>query len=347
MKSLRWLAPVLCLLFVGVLMAPVPSEAQVAPPRLTLTVGQSTINVPLGGEGSSTCVPAEDAFTTCYNIPPGPYCFTGECDPETSTTTWIIGDYSATTTSTNDDTVHARLIVTDNSGAGLDIFRMAGVTFKPGINNTGTKTLTVEYSNAFNGRSNTGQYVMGLLIGGNYNAGAGATNFNRTNAINYSGSGIFCSGECAPQPIGSPLSSTVSSRSFLKIVGIGVNGTASLQSPTGIPLPSFDCNTGEGRCAPTITQRVDVTVTDFDQLALASSTHADGCFQPNGESNIETFSATTTTLTCRQQIRQDLRRVARQEARALRLVSGRHFKCPVCKEGHEDEECDDHDNDRD
>jgi hypothetical protein len=137
MKSLRWLAPVLCLLFVGALMAPVPSEAA---PTLKLTVGQSTIDVTLGEP--VTCNPGEDAFTLCYNIPLGPYCFTGECNADTSTTTWIIGNYSATTSSTSEDAIQARLIVTDNGGAGLDIFRMAGVTFQPGINNTGTKMLT-------------------------------------------------------------------------------------------------------------------------------------------------------------------------------------------------------------
>jgi hypothetical protein len=267
-----------------------------------------------------------------------------------ATTEWIIGNYSSTTATTTDNNVQARVIVTDNGGAGLDKLRLSGVTFKPGANNAGTKTLRVEFSNSFNGRENTGRYVMGLLIGGNYNAGPGAGNFNRTNTINYSGTGVFCAPTTAAcpdafNPIGSPLSSTVPSTSFLRTVGIGVNGTASLQSPTGVSLPSFTCDTGGGTCRPTITQRFDVTVTAFDQLALASSGHSYGCLKLAGEDDIETFSTTTTTPTCRQLIRREMRRDARKEAKALKLVSGRHFECPVCKEGHEDEECEDHDND--
>lgn len=335
-------------------------------------------------------MPAEDQFTTCYNIPLGSYCpdppiIINQLEPGVAapfkvlanwrtnkgfvpgssksnparlvasgptcvgnSNEWIIGNYSSTTTSTSDDTVQARLIVTDNSGAGLDKFRMAGVTFVPGSSNTGTKKLTVLFSNAFNGRGNTGKYIMGLLIGGNYNGGPGSANLNVGNQINYSGTGVFCHGEgCLPSNIGNTLSSTVTTLDRTKVYGIGVNGTASLQSPTGVPLPSFDCDTGDGTCQPTITQKFDVTVVNQDQLALASSSHTYACFKPDGESDIETLSATTTTPTCRQRIRREMRRDARHEAKALRLVSGQHFTCPVCKEGHEFEDCDDHDNDPD
>lgn len=117
MKYLRWIGLMSSLLIVGALgelMAALSAEAAAPPssgvPTLTVDGNTTTVPVVLGGANCAESAATNPAGWICYSVTPGTY---GE---------WILGNYQSNN--------KARVIASDQSGAGVDNWRLTGITIK-------------------------------------------------------------------------------------------------------------------------------------------------------------------------------------------------------------------------
>ena len=243
MIRLRGFALVVGLLVIGVLMAPLSSEAAQA--TVSLNDGGGEVSISLAGPACSASDTVK-GFTSCWALLATP------ASPPITVGTWTVGNVSSTNP--------ARLLIADKDGSGntLDLMRLTGVTFKPVNTNGGS--LTVTFSNAFTDVPNqAGSYLFGQLIAGTIIPSSGGNVVG--NEVGISARGDFGSGAvdmgaldtnvwAGPTTTGSP-------------------GSFNLTSPQ--PFNSANCNNGSGSCTPTITQRMNLFVVGQDTLFLTSS----------------------------------------------------------------------------
>ena len=137
MRYLRWVGLISSLLFVGVMMAPLPSEA------LTVTINGSPV--------STTTRSCDAGYNVCLSITPGVY----------AGGAWTVGNVDSVTNK-------ARVMIGDNSAAGsLDLMKLTGITFTPVVL-AGTKTATVVVSHTYNagGGNPQGDYAWSFGMAG-------------------------------------------------------------------------------------------------------------------------------------------------------------------------------------
>ena len=230
------------LLFVGVLMAPVPSEASESTVKIS---GSSPIQLYGGG----ICSTADKAagYTSCWALLPSP----------TSPPMTVNSVTYANVSSSNP----ARLLIADTTGAGnsLDLLTLTGVTFQSTNNATGgggAVNFDVEYSNNFNDAPNIGPSVLSAQrIGGYFVASDGSVYKNQ---LSESLSGIFPTG-----------------LSDLGAVSTGVIGnttaTASFNLVGTQPYTQTAC---AGPCSPIITKRMLIHIENGrDTVYVINSGH--------------------------------------------------------------------------
>jgi len=255
MKTLRWLALVSSLLIVGILIAPVSSEAA---PTLVID-GVGVVFEATAGTGTTTagtCSASDKTagYTACYQI------------PTNGTTGTPYGRYTVKSVSSTNP---ARLLIADNDGSGnkLDLFTLTGVKFQI-IVNEGLEQLFVIYENKFDAAPNpAGNYLFAMRIGGYIVTGnTNGDNTDTGDRVMLTGSGIFGSTSLAvPQgtldtgDVGGPASTTVS---------FSLSQTQ--------PYNSNPCDTGSNQCTPTITQTLFFKDWNKDTLWLTNSSNGAG-----------------------------------------------------------------------
>lgn len=245
MRSLRWFGLVPSLLFAGVLgglLAPLPSEA------LTVTIDGSPVQI---ATTSAACIPG---YNLCSFITPRQY------------GNWIVGDASTTN--------RARIMIGDNSAANsLDLLKMTGITFTPVVP-AGTKiTTTVVVTHTYNagGGNPQGNYSWGYGMSGYFDPpGPNAPDENVVgDRLQQSGRGNF-GGTFTNVQLGSGIDTGFLATPSAK----NLSGSISRTSAATVVQPN--CNTGNARCAPTITQTFTITAVGPDKLVMTDSMIAAG-----------------------------------------------------------------------
>ena len=245
MRYLRRVGFVSCLLIVGVLgglLAPLPSEA------LTVTIDGSSVQI---ATTSAACSPG---YNLCSFITPRQY------------GNWIVGDVSSTN--------RARIMIGDNSAANsLDLLKMTGITFTPVVT-AGTKiTTTVVVTHTYNagGGNPQGNYSWGYGMSGYFDPpGPNAPDENVVgDRLQQIGRGNF-GGTFTNVQLGSGIDTGVLATPSAK----NLSGSISRTSTPTVVQPN--CNTGNARCAPTITQTFTITAVGPDKLVMTDSMIAAG-----------------------------------------------------------------------
>ena len=293
MKYLRQVGLVFSLLIVGVLgglMAAVPAEAGTP----TLTIDGLAVSLQQGGPGCGNDTGfingSNSVLNSCYSIV-GTNTTTDTTRSQTlQVGNWYVGDY----TSTN----QARVLINDTS-TGTDNMKLTGVTFSSAIN-TSTTTNTVSttqpcascrvgravvvhtMNNAPNGTGSGANYWWGMSMGGYFDPPGSENVVN--DRFKLVGSGCFttspCNPDSAPVSLGTPLDTGV----FASSTSAGINGGVGRSNTSSTVKPG--CNTGNGRCAPTVKYDYQITVQGVDKLTLTDS--VDGCgglCSPDGPTN--------------------------------------------------------------
>ena len=241
MKQLGGLACLCCALIVGILMAPITSDA--SNQGITISVnGGNPVPITLATTSSCSDSDSKIGYTACYAITAGSYAGV------------TILNYSSTNT--------ARLLIADNNGSGnsMDLLTLTGLKIVPPAN----AQIKIVYRNTYDAAPNpTGTYSWGNRIAGQFNPVDGSTlsdfvklstvaNFGGTNtSVSLSPDLSFQVG-ASTSPLSVPAAFDVS------------------QVPT---YPNASCDTG-GSCSPTITSTISFTPVGADQLLLSNS--ADG-----------------------------------------------------------------------
>ncbi len=242
MKYLRWAGLMPSLLLVGAmgeLTAPLPSHA------LTVRIDGATVQI------STTAAACTSGYNLCAFIPPGRY------------GNWTVGDVSATN--------RARIMIGDNSTAGsLDLLKLTGITFTP-VLTAGTKTTTVVVTHTYNagGGNPAGNYSWGYGMSGYFDPpGPNGLDENVVgNRLKQIGNGNFAG-------VSVTLGSGIDTGALATPSTKNLSGSISRTSAATVVRPN--CNTGSGRCAPTITQTFTITVVGADKLVMTDSVIAAG-----------------------------------------------------------------------
>lgn len=229
-------------------MAPLPSEAAPA----TLTIEGVNVSLTLNGEGCGS----DTGFNTCYSIN-GTNVTTESTRSQTiRIVNWYVGDVSATN--------RARVLINDVSTTGsVDTMKMTGVTFTPVIPGTvATPQVThAVVTNTFNagGGNVSGDYQWGMAQGGQ---------FDPPSPENVIGDRLKLTGTGTANGVNFPLG-VLDTGSFTTSTVNNIVGYVSRSKPASVVKPA--CNTGSGRCAPTIKYDYEITVRGLDTLFLTDS----------------------------------------------------------------------------
>lgn len=251
MRSLRWVGLVFSLLIVGVLaglMAPRPSEAAPA----TLTIDNQPVGLTLNGPGCGS----DTGFNTCYSLN-GTNVTTDSTRSQTIRIgNWYVGDVSSTN--------QARLLINDVSTTGsIDTMKLTGTTFTPVIPGT-VATPQVTHAVAMNtynagGGNIAGDYQWGMAQGGQ---------FDPPSTENVVGDRLKLTGTGTAGTSTFALG-TLDTGSFTTSTVNNIVGYVARSLSARVVKPA--CNTGSGRCAPTIKYDYEITVRGLDTLFLTDS----------------------------------------------------------------------------
>jgi hypothetical protein len=252
MNYLRWVGLMPSLLIVGVLggwLVPLPSEAlNSIPPTVTIDgvridfTGKRIANV------NNACPPPDTAYNSCWSIPTGPY------------NGWTVGHYNATSNK-------ARVLINDASAAGSrDSMKMTGITFTKTGGQIGVTYVThAIITHLFNegGGNISGDYLWALAQGGQFDP---PSNENVVgNRLKLTGTGTAGTSF----PLGVLDTGNFTTSTINNVIGyVTKSKAASVVKPA--------CNTGSGRCAPTIKYDYEITVKGADQLQLSDSVFGAG-----------------------------------------------------------------------
>ncbi|UVT14834.1 MAG: C-type lectin domain-containing protein [Nitrospira sp.] len=233
MKYLRWVGLMTSLLIVGAI-----GELMTPLPSeaLTVTIDGTTVQI------TTTSAACTSGYNLCSFIPPGRY------------GNWTVGDVSSTN--------KARIMIGDNSAANsLDLLKLTGITFTPVVT-AGTKTTTVVVTHTYNagGGNPQGDYSWGYGMAGYFDPPS--TESMVGNRLQQTGRGNFAGTNVT---LGLGLDTGVLATPSTN----NLNG--SVTRTRAATVVRANCNTGSGRCAPTITQTFTITVAGADKLVLTDS----------------------------------------------------------------------------
>jgi hypothetical protein len=251
MRRLRRVGVVPSLLIVGVLgglLAPLPSEAlnSVQP---TVTIDGASVTMTRIPNVNNACPSPDTAYNSCWRINPNTY------------GGWTVGNYSSTNT--------ARVLINDASAAGSrDSMKMTGITFIKTGGQLGVTYVThAIITHVFNegGGNISGDYLWGLAQGGQFDPPSNDNVVGNKLKLTGTGSGPGIT----PFNLGTLDTGTFTTSTINNVVGyVTKTKAASVVKPA--------CNTGSGRCAPTIKYDYEITVKGADQLQLSDSVFGDG-----------------------------------------------------------------------
>jgi hypothetical protein len=259
MKYLRWigfLSSLLCVGVLGGLLAPLPSEAlnSVQPTLRIDNVDVALTRIP---NVNNACPAPDTAYNSCWSIP--------NTIVHTPTTLsrqigqWYVGNYSATN--------RARVLINDASAAGSrDSMKMTGITFTPVVT-TGTKVTHAIITHIFNegGGNISGDYQWALAQGGQ---------FDPPTPENVVGNKLKLTGTGSGSGIANFALGVLDTGTFTTSTIPNVIGYVTKSKAASVVKPA--CNTGSGRCAPTIKYDYEITVVGNDQLQLSDSVFGSG-----------------------------------------------------------------------
>lgn len=252
MRRLRWVRLVFSLLFVGVLgglMAPLPSEA-LNSTQPTVTIDGVPVSMTRIPNVNNAC-PGDTAYNSCWSITPGTY------------GGWTVGHYNSTSNK-------ARVLINDASAAGSrDSMKMTGITFTPIVAGTAAspKVTHAIITHNFNegGGNISGDYLWALAQGGQFDPPTTENVVGNKLKLTGTGSGPGIT----PFALGTLDTGTFTTSTIPNVVGyVTKSKSASVVKPA--------CNTGSGRCAPTIRYDYEITVVGKDQLQLSDSVFGAG-----------------------------------------------------------------------
>jgi len=274
----------------GGLMAPLPAKAG----NPTLIIDGISVGLTQGGPGCGNDTGfvngSNSILNSCYSIA-GTNTTTDSTRSQTLRIgNWYVGDY----TSTN----QARVLIND-TGTGTDNMKLTGVTFSSAINtSTSTNTVSITqpcsgcqvghvvlqntFNNAPNGTGSGANYQWAMSAGGYFDPTSTENVIN--NRFKLIGTGCFTATPCNPDSSPVSLGNTIDTGVFASATTAGINGGVSRSNAISTVKPS--CNTGNGRCAPTLKHTYEITVKGRDAITLTDS--VDGCgglCSPDGPTN--------------------------------------------------------------
>jgi hypothetical protein len=250
MKYLRQIGLLSSLAIGGVLgglLAPLPADAlnSIQP---TVTIDGVSISMTRIANVNNAC-PGDTAYNSCWSITPGTY------------GGWTVGDYSATN--------KARVIINDSSASGSrDSMKMTGITFTKTGGQLGVTYVThAIITHNFNegGGNISGDYLWALAQGGQ---------FDPPSNENVIGNRLKLTGTGSGPGIGSFPLGVLDTGTFTTSTTNNLVGYVTKSKAASVVKPA--CNTGSGRCAPTINYDYEITVVGVDQLQLSDSVFGDG-----------------------------------------------------------------------
>lgn len=226
-------------------MAPLPSEA--APP--TLTIDGVAVPLTLNGTGCGS----DTGYSTCYGFTtPAPRTYG----------VWTVGDAASGN--------KARVLLNDvqqggGAGGSKDNLKLTGVTFTPVVA-AGTKTTTAFLSNGFtNSGGTSADYYWYMSVGGHFDPP------NTENVVGdrmkLSGTAIFPGFARVDNNLGILNKGYLATPTTNNLVGY-----ISDPPPTrSALLIKAACNTGSGKCTPTVEYIYEITIVGQDTLHLTDS----------------------------------------------------------------------------
>jgi len=207
MRYIRWVGLVSSLLFVGVLMTPLPSEADNTTVTFQVDSGNVVTLLDVASGAASTCSTVPAGYTRCYNL-----INLGLLSTGTSSRSWSLGPYDATA----GVDPPPRLLVTDQDSSGMDNITITTLQFDPSPTayectncNTGNGTpgnslrygeghdLKVVVTNTFGitpNRKTVGtvdKYIFALRASGIFKGGGAAGATASGDGVVFEGSGRF------------------------------------------------------------------------------------------------------------------------------------------------------------
>lgn len=261
MRYLRWIGLMPSLLIVGVLeglLAPLPSEAlNSQQPTVTFQGSSSSVNISMTRipNVNNACPSPDTAYNSCWSIAPGTY---GSGNDQ-----WVVGHYNATSNK-------ARVLINDASAAGSrDSMKLTGITFKPVVPGTAAspRVLHVIITHPFNegGGNISGDYQWALAQGGQ---------FDPPSTENVIGNRLKLTGTGSGSGITNFSLGILDTGNFTTSTILDKVGYVTKSKAASVVKPA--CNTGSGRCAPTIKYDYEITVVGSDQLQLSDSVFGAG-----------------------------------------------------------------------
>lgn len=256
MRYLRWVGLLSSLLIVGVLIAPLQSEASLT--SLTLQTDNGTPVSILGGTG--TC---PSGYNQCFLVNSIPVAFGNSSRGFKAS---AAPGTSATAT---------KLLINDTSAS--DAFKFAGVQIAPTSTsswpNTETHVVKVVMKNTFDANPNgSGNYVVALRTGGYMQAAGTAPIYTQYDWLEFKGTGTF-----SPSLVNVNLLNTANP-SPLKLQVANQATATYFTLNQKVTYPTFGCDadgTGPGtQCKPIITLTMTVTFYGPDKLVLTASNEA-------------------------------------------------------------------------
>ena len=218
-----------------------------------------SVNVPLTRipNVNNACPSPDASYNSCWLVP-GTIVHT----PTTSSRrigAWYVGNYSTAN--------KARVLINDSSAAGSrDSMKMTGITFTPVVT-TGTKVTHAIITHKFDegGGNISGDYLWALAQGGQFDPPSTENVVGNKLKLTGSGSGSGITGF----DLGTLDTGTFTTSVIPNVVGYVTKTKAA-------SVVKAACNTGSGRCAPTIRYDYEVTVVGNDQLQLSDSVFGSG-----------------------------------------------------------------------
>lgn len=241
MRYVRWVGFVSSLVFVGVLMAPLPSEADNTKVTFQVDSGAVATLLDVASGANSTCT-VPSGYTRCYEIPTtgGPY--TGN-----NSRSYKITGYDGNAI----PVARPRLLVTDTGG--LDNLTFTTVEFKPVATTWGTLSANCGACTPLTSTSYGEQHTLKVEITHTFGLAANIkTASPPTDATKYKfalrASGMFKGSQTGSTTV----ANQTASGDFVKFEGVGKFGTGSTTTPLLSPFPTgaSACNTSNSRANP-------------------------------------------------------------------------------------------------
>jgi hypothetical protein len=236
---------------------------------------------------------SNSVLNSCYSINGANVTAEGARSSTIRIGNWYVGSIASTNV--------ARVLINDTA-TGRDDMKLSGVTFtRADVTSSNTTTVSATFpcsackqghavlvnvfNNAPNGTGTGTDYLWAMTESGNYDPPSTENVLN--NRFRLIGTGCFAT-SCSTSPtattftvnLGTPLDTGIF------ISSTSTNVTTGISKSNSSSTVKAGCNTGNGKCAPTLRYDYEITVQGIDTLKVTDS--VDGCggqCDPNGPTN--------------------------------------------------------------